>query len=395
MVVAVKDVIDVRGLPTSQGVAELEPVVPDADAEAVRRLRAAGAVIAGKARTSPFQWLPDTPPVLNPLDPALWVGGSSGGAAAAVAAGLVRAAIGTDTGGSIRWPAALCGVVGVKPTYGAVSLRGVLPSARSCDVAGPIAATVADARAVLAALVGADATTAPAARLRPLAARLAEPVAAAEPAAAAAAVLGGARVAVLRDPLVAIEDPRVLEHFDATRARLAGAGATVVELELPLLRFAPAALMAISLAEASHLAPLLRERPEVLPGAVRSLLHVGLALPAALVERARAARAAIQRAVAQLYRDHELDALLLPASVGPAPRRGIPDGGAAGRASELSALASVTGQPALTLPVAAAGDPVSVQLAGRPFADDRLLDIAAALEALTPRRTAPAPRDRA
>jgi aspartyl-tRNA(Asn)/glutamyl-tRNA(Gln) amidotransferase subunit A len=374
--VLVKDVIDVRGLPTSQGVDALPAPSAAADAEAVRRLRAAGALIAGKARTSPFQWLPDTPPVLNPIDPALMCGGSSGGSAAAVGAGLVAAALGTDAGGSIRWPAALCGCVGVKPTYGAVSLRGVLPCARSFDVVGPLARTVADARRVLAALVGhdpGDPASAPAASLEPLAGRLSGP----------ARPLERPRVGVVREPLLAVEDERTGEHLDAAARRLAEAGAEVVDVRLPLVRFAPAILMTLSLVEGAVLAPVLRERPDAIPESIRPLLHVGLALPAVLVERARLARAALGRATAAL----DADALLLPASIGRAPRRADPDDRAVRRASEVSALASVTGRPALTLPVAADGDPVSVQLVGRPFADDALLDLAAALEALTPRRS--------
>jgi aspartyl-tRNA(Asn)/glutamyl-tRNA(Gln) amidotransferase subunit A len=391
LVIAVKDVIDVRGLPTSQGAEGLEVEIAATDAEAVRRLREAGALIVAKTRTSPFQWLPDTPPALNPLDPELLVGGSSGGPAAAVAAGLVPAAIATDTGGSIRWPAAMCGCVGVKPTYAAVSLQGVLPCSPSFDTVGPIADSTATARRLLALLVGdhsapaersataAERSPASARRLAELAARLAEP--------ARADALVGARIGVLDEPLLAIEDPRTRAHLDATRERLAGAGAAVLDLKLPLLRYAPPILMTLSLAESDELAALLRERPEVVPESIQPLVRLGAAIPPPLVARARRARVAVRDASAALFAAHDLDALLLPASIGPAPRRATPDQAAIDRASETSALASVTGQPAATLPVASDGAPVSVQLVGRPFEDDRLLDLVEALESITPSRS--------
>ncbi len=149
--VAVKDLVATQGVRTTAGSRILGDWVPTRDAEVVWALREAGAVMVGKTNTHEFAFgtTNDNPhygATGNPWNPALTTGGSSGGSAAAVAAGLVPVALGTDTAGSIRIPAALCGAVGLKPTYGALSARGVVPLARSLDTIGPLARTVEDAR---------------------------------------------------------------------------------------------------------------------------------------------------------------------------------------------------------------------------------------------------------
>jgi len=159
--VALKDLIDVAGVRTTAASALCKGRVADHDAEVVRRLREAGAVIVGKNNLHEFAYggsslVGHFGDVHNPWDVSRMAGGSSGGSAAAVTAGLAYAAIGTDTAGSIREPAALCGCVGLKPTYGRVSSRGVIPLSRSLDHVGPLAATVADAAVVLQAIAGYD-----------------------------------------------------------------------------------------------------------------------------------------------------------------------------------------------------------------------------------------------
>jgi len=160
--VAIKDLIDTAGTRTTAASALFEHRVPAEDAEVVRRLRLAGAVIVGKNNLHEFAYGGSSlvsffGDIHNPRNPAYIAGGSSGGSAAAVAAGLCYAAIGTDTAGSIREPAALCGCVGIKPTYGRVSVRGVIPLSWSLDHVGPLAATVSDAAVVLQAIAGYDA----------------------------------------------------------------------------------------------------------------------------------------------------------------------------------------------------------------------------------------------
>jgi aspartyl-tRNA(Asn)/glutamyl-tRNA(Gln) amidotransferase subunit A len=159
--VALKDLIDTGGTRTTAGSAVFEHRIPTEDAAVVQRLRGAGAVILGKNNLHEFAYggsslISFFGEVHNPWDVRHVAGGSSGGSAAAVAAGLCYAAIGTDTAGSIREPAALCGCVGIKPTYGRVSARGVIPLSWSLDHVGPLAATVGDAAAVLQAIAGYD-----------------------------------------------------------------------------------------------------------------------------------------------------------------------------------------------------------------------------------------------
>jgi aspartyl-tRNA(Asn)/glutamyl-tRNA(Gln) amidotransferase subunit A len=159
--VALKDLIDTAGVRTTAASALFERRVPTEDAEVVQRLRRAGAVILGKNNLHEFAYGGSSlvsffGDVHNPWSPAHVAGGSSGGSAAAVAAGLCYAAIGTDTAGSIREPAALCGCVGIKPTYGRVPARGVIPLSWSLDHVGPLAATVGDAAVVLQAIAGYD-----------------------------------------------------------------------------------------------------------------------------------------------------------------------------------------------------------------------------------------------
>jgi len=159
--VALKDLIDTAGVRTTAASALYKDRFPSHDAEVVRQLRQAGAVIIGKNNLHEFAYGGSSlvsyfGDVHNPWDLARIAGGSSGGSAAAVAAGLAFAAIGTDTAGSIREPAALCGCAGLKPTYGRVSSRGVIPLSSSLDHVGPLAATVADAAVVLQAIAGYD-----------------------------------------------------------------------------------------------------------------------------------------------------------------------------------------------------------------------------------------------
>lgn len=159
--IALKDIIDTAGVRTTAGSALFQDRVPGQDAEVVRRLKTAGAVLLGKLNLHEFAYggssaISHFGPVRNPWDTAYSPGGSSGGNAAAVAAGLCFAAIGTDTGGSIRMPAAYCGIVGLKPTYGRVSAAGVLPLSWSFDHVGPMTRTVQDCALMLQAIAGYD-----------------------------------------------------------------------------------------------------------------------------------------------------------------------------------------------------------------------------------------------
>src|SRR5690349_12410795 len=183
LTLAVKDLYDTEGVETTYGSKIYKGHVPKADAHAVRRAREAGAIVVGKTLTHEFAWgitsnNPHFPPCRNPWDPDRIPGGSSGGSAVAVATGQAALALGTDTGGSIRIPAAFCGISGLKPTYNRIAATGIFPLARSLDHAGPMARTPEDVRLLFEALTGARAATdvgepriaiAPALHLHPLA----------------------------------------------------------------------------------------------------------------------------------------------------------------------------------------------------------------------------------
>ena len=243
--VAVKDTICTRGLATTAASRMLERFVPPYDATAVARLAAAGAVVVGKTNCDEFAMGSSTEnsafgPTRNPWAPDRTPGGSSGGSAAAVAARLVPIALGSDTGGSIRQPAALCGVVGLRPTYGRVSRYGLIAFASSLDQIGPIARTVGDAALVFAAIAGADPADATASTAPPP-----------DFAAALDGRVEGLRIGVPRAALAEGIDEEVLARFGDALAALESAGARVVDVDLPHARYAIPAYYLVATAEAS------------------------------------------------------------------------------------------------------------------------------------------------
>jgi len=244
--VAVKDVLTTRGLPTTCGSRILEGWRPPYDATVITRLRAAGAVLVGKTNMDEFAMGSSTEnsaffPTANPWDTTRVPGGSSGGSASAVAAGFSPLAIGTDTGGSIRQPAALCGVVGVKPTYGRVSRYGLVAYASSLDQAGGLATTVADAALLLEVIWGhdpADSTSIPTVP-EPVRPTLEDGVA-------------GLRVGIITE-LTETDgiQPEVAAAVEAARAILEEAGAEVDKVSVPSVEYGLSAYYIIAPAEAS------------------------------------------------------------------------------------------------------------------------------------------------
>ena len=242
--IALKDNLCTRGVPTTCSSMILDGWKPPYTATAVQRLVAAGAIPIGKTNLDEFAMGSSTEnsafgPTLNPHDPSRVAGGSSGGSAAAVAAGFAPIALGSDTGGSIRQPAALCGTVGVKPTYGLVSRYGLVAFASSLDQIGPFSHTVADAATVLEVMGGhdpMDSTSIP------------------QPAPVLTEVLGrgveGLRVGRISD-LPAGADPEVLARLDEAFAALEKAGATIVDVQVPAFGYGLTAYYLIAPAEAS------------------------------------------------------------------------------------------------------------------------------------------------
>ncbi len=242
--IALKDILCTKGEETTAGSRILVGHEPIYDGGCVQRVKAAGLISLGKTNMDEFAMGSSTENsafgvTRNPWDPARVPGGSSGGSSAAVAAGLAPLALGTDTGGSIRQPAALCGVVGMKPTYGAVSRYGLIAFASSLDQIGPFALTVRDAALLLAAIVGhdpCDATSVP----------LEEPIAVPD-----RLDLAGVRVGIPSDLLAQGIEPGVRAAFEATLRAAEGLGAELVEIALPHAGHALPAYYLIAPAEAS------------------------------------------------------------------------------------------------------------------------------------------------
>ena len=363
--VGIKDLVDIAGTVTGFGSAPVFAARAARDAAMIARLRAAGAVLVAKTNLLEFAYGAVNPRVgqtNNPWDEARTAGGSSGGSAAAVAAGLCHAAVGTDTGGSIRIPAAYCGVVGLKPTHGLVPLAGVSMLSWSLDHAGPMARSCADSAALLSGLTGTpvDATPQPLRGLR------------------------FGLIAALGDDDATT--PGVRAGMENACAALRDAGAAVDEVEIEGLPESAEALLHVLLPETSViLGHLLDKHPEALAEQTRAQLELGFALPATAHVRAQQFRRFLgQRFLDQLAR---YDVLLSPGVPWEAPPEDPAIDGAEGYGEMLcSAPTNLCGLPSLVLPCGRGegGMPVSLQLIGPPHGDERLLQIGAALEPLFP-----------
>jgi 2-dehydropantoate 2-reductase len=374
--VAVKDIIAVRGVPTRCGSPATDDTPAAADAPLVTRLRAAGAEVFATAQCLEFAAGFANPRVgdtRNPRDRTRTSGGSSGGSAALVAAGVCDLAIGTDTGGSIRIPAAYCGVVGLKPTYGLVPVAGVFPLSPSLDHAGTLTATAADGIALLQAIAG---------PLPP--APVVGDTAAGDTATSASA--GGAPVigvlnAQLADPSVT---PEVRGAVQSALDRLAAAGWELREIAAPWLdeprRWEDALGVIVAReAVASHAG---RDTSQYAEG-TRALLAFGATVTDEQYARALAARDELTAAVTATLAG--VDALAGPTVGYCAPEQdppfGVGDDNAEGR---FTGPYNLTGHPAVSVPVPAPGLPVGLQLAGRHGGDRAVLELAGAVQRLLP-----------
>lgn len=364
--VAIKDLVDTAGIRTTAGSRIRAHHIPKTNADIARYLGYESVALVGKTNLLEFAYgivHPDYGPTWNPWDKSRTAGGSSGGSAAAVAAGLCYAAVGTDTGGSIRIPAAYCGVVGLKPTYGIVSLDGVFPLSWSLDHAGPIARNCQDAAYLLSAM-----------RMRPL-----EKLAPVD--------LAEVRFGILTEHLTGTEmQPAVRNAFDAVCARLRAAGASVRPVTIPNLALADGALLTVIAPEASAIhARWIKECPNDYAPLTRQQIELGFALPAVTHVRAQQYRRYLTAQFMQALQ--RVDVILSPTAPWVAPHEDPAVVGAEGAAeARRTGPYNLTGLPALTLNCGFSPDglPIGLQLAGRPHADEWLLAVGAAIEKLQP-----------
>lgn len=370
MPIAIKDLIDVAGQPATCGSAVLAGRVAEQDAAAVARLRAQGAVLIGKVATYEFAMvgpdmnLPD-PPARNPWDTSRITGGSSSGSAAAVAGGLVRLALGTDTGGSIRSPAAYCGCVGLKPSFGRVSLAGAFPLSPSLDHLGPLAATVAEAAMALDVLGEGG-------PWRPASAMIGKDVRGLR--------IGYARNWFATDPQAS---PAVITALDDAAAVLSMCGAHVSLIELPDYAPYEAAASVILHAEAlAEHASLIASRQDFYGKPTLQCLAFGAGVSELDLALARRAVKPLTDAMSLAMTGH--DVVLTATTLTPA----LPFSAFGGEEAVWTPMRTIafnlTGQPALSLPCGfAAGLPLGLQLVASIGAEDMLCRVGHAFEMAT------------
>ncbi|HTI80754.1 MAG TPA: amidase [Acetobacteraceae bacterium] len=378
--IGIKDNYLTADMPTTAGTTAPGVDFPRTDSAVAARLRAAGAILIGKTRTHEYAWGTYTPPVRNPWDLSRIPGGSSGGSGAAVAAGLCPAAMGSDTGGSIRIPASFCGTVGLKPTFGRISRAGIVPHSWSLDHAGPLTRSVADAALLLQVLAGEDAADPGCS---------AEPVPDYRPAVNAPSV-SGLRVAVIRNHFFGHNHPDIDAAVETAIAWFGAQGAVIRDVMVPNLQYGLGAIFAIELASSAayHDVALRAGRTSQFTEDVRLLVEMGRLVTGADVIKAEQFRQVLKQDVARVLAD--ADIILGPTEPVTAPRIGETHVAIAG--GEESALAAtwrltypynLTGLPAITLPCGfdAGGLPIGLQIAAAPFAEPILLRTAAAYEA--------------
>ena len=385
--IAVKDLLDSQDIRTTYGSAIFADHVPQRDATVLSRLTQAGAILLGKLNLHEFAtggdpYNPHYGLAHNPwkAQEAYSSGGSSGGSAVATSAGLAMATLGTDTGGSVRIPAALCGIVGLKPTYGRVSRAGVWPVSWSMDTVGPMTRSVADCALMLQAMAGfdpADPTTSP------------QPVP--DYHAALRRDVSGWRAGILQLPGLEGLDPESAQATQRACTTLAELGLDCVEVSIPLLAHSAAVYNAIVSPDAYGVhADLLRRYGHAYGAMVWKRYCMGALIPAHLYLKAQRFRALLTQHMLALFQD--VDVMVTPATLFPA--FSVADGTSemitiAGQSvsktlasSGLTHPFNLTGMPALVLPsgVSERGLPLGLQIAARPFAEETLFAVAHAYE---------------
>jgi len=368
--ISLKDIIDLRHAPTTAASRVREGHIARRDATIVGRLRAAGAIFIGKTNLHEFALGTTNEdsaygPVLHPFDDTRSPGGSSGGSAASVLAGMAYATIGTDTGGSIRIPSAACGLVGLKPTLGEIPLDGIVPLSESFDHAGPLCLSVDDAAILYGVLRGIPDPVVPTPR-----------------------DVSGLRFGIPRPYFFDLMDPQVLTRFDESCERLKSAGAVLEDVVIAHTKEIAAIYVHIALPEAaSYHAPTLESQPHDYTENVRLRLEMGRYILAEDYVRAQRGRQLLTREVREALGGR--DGLLLPSMPVPATRLGAPMVSIGGSEEpvrnitlRLTQLFNITGHPAISLPCGKTdeGLPVGLQIVGTRNRTPELLEVAAAVE---------------
>lgn len=368
--ISLKDLLDLRGTSTTAASKVREHHMARADAPTVAHLRNAGAVFVGKCNLHEFAFGTTNEesafgPARHPLDVNRSPGGSSGGSAISVATGMAFASIGTDTGGSIRIPAAACGLVGLKPGYGEVSTDGVVPLSRTLDHVGPLCRSVDDAAILYDVLRGKQPQEVP-----------------------QVPDLRGRRVGVPRNYFFSLLDPQVASSFDSACERLRAAGVALDDVVIPHANEIAPIYLHIVLAEAAaYHATTLQSRPDDYTAAVRLRLEMGRYILAEDYVRALNGRQVLKREVDAALAGR--DALFLPALPIPAPRLGVATVKLGGSEESvrnvmlrLTQLFNLTGHPALTAPCGQTFDglPIGAQLVGHHGRTGDLLQLARSFE---------------
>jgi aspartyl-tRNA(Asn)/glutamyl-tRNA(Gln) amidotransferase subunit A len=369
--IGLKDLIDTAGVRTTCGSALFADRVPSEDAEVVRRLKTAGAILVGKQNMQEFAWGGTSAssyfgPVRNPWDNERIAGGSSGGSAAAVATGMCFGAIGTDTGGSVRQPAAFCGIVGLKPTYGRVSTRGVFPLSPSLDHVGPLCRTVGDTALLLQVIAGYDKL---------------DPTSVDHPIDSYSETLHTSkpRIGVVRRPFCEDLDPEIERAFNEALKRLRDLSADVVEVALP---DTPAAVQApeVYAIHATHYA----ETPELYGRWMRERLRMATEIDTVAYINARQELDRLRRIANDVF--DQVDLLVTPTS--PVPPITITEATqmSPSPAGELwlrnTRPFNAYGWPTISLPCGFTreGLPIGLQIAGPDFSERNLLSFARTFE---------------
>ena len=376
--IGIKDNYLTEDMPTTVGTKVPNISFPRTDASTVRRLRDAGAVLIGKTNMHEFAWGNVTPPTRNPWDFNRVPGGSSGGSGAAVAASLCSAAMGSDTGGSVRIPASLCGTVGLKPTYGSISKNGIITHSWSLDHPGPLTKTVTDAALLMNVLAGYDPED-------PSSRRVEVP----DYRRTLGDSIGNLKIGVCRNHFFGENDSEVEAAVERAIGQIGGLAAELVEFELPNLQYGLGAIFTIELASSStyHDRSIKAGLQQGFQPDVRNLVEAGKFITATDYLKAEQFRRVLMRDVAKVF--DTVDVIIGPTTPITAweleqtsVRIGESDESVLAVSWRLTYPFNLVGLPAVSLPCGfdSRNLPIGLQIAGKPLAEDVILRVAYAYE---------------